>query len=191
MDTEKNVWDRVRTFAPTSVVTPTQEEGRHFVERFYDTYRNEMQQRHILPMTISCGQYQSAVAFWHALAGKCCEAIAPLTNDDNRKNVERLKLQIDKATTTDPIKVFLVKILNDEIKKKTGWNMLVAMEDFDALVEYSSSSDLMKIRQLIELPVVIMAVSRKSLIDLCTEKYGNPYFSNQFERFNYTTTNDG
>ena len=115
--------------------------------------------------------------------------MAPVIDKSNMKMVDSLQKLIRAAKATDPIKTFLVKILDEEIRKKTGWRVLVVMENFESLVEYSPSSDIMKIRKLIEVPVIIVAVSRKSLIDLCKEKYGNPYFSNQFEPTEQNTIN--
>ena len=69
MDKEK-IWNRVRSLAPASVVTSTQEEGERFVSDFFVQYSDEMRQQKILPMRIACEHYQTAIDFWHALAEK-------------------------------------------------------------------------------------------------------------------------
>ena len=183
MDTEKNIWNRVKAPAPTSVITENAEQGKIFMAHFLAEYQQEMQQQQIAPIEIVCSKYGTAADFWHALTSGCYNIASKLIDDTGKKIIDRYYKQATIADSTDSIKSWLLRIVGD-VKKNSGWTLLITLQNFDALVEYCSASDVLKIRNLADI-AIIMTVSQRPLDVLCNEKYNNPYFSNQFEPFCY------
>jgi len=177
----EQVLNRILTKAPCSIVLPPDMDAECFADSFINAYKEPLGKENILPVRVKCTRFPDALSIWKELSMKIKEAVPTVFEGDIITT--RCFMSIEQATSTEVIKSYLIRILN-QIEKKTGWMILVVMEDFENVVDKMEEHDIMKVRGITTF-AVILTLTHVELLRLCEEKYGHAYFCNQFVTYRF------
>lgn len=185
MEEDKNKFEqilsRVLTKSPCSVVLPPDIDADGFIDSFVTAYNEILSKESLLPIRVKCAQFPDSISIWKEIATKVKTAMPSVF--EGNIITGKMFICIEKATTTESIKSYLIRIL-EQIFKCSGWMMLLIMEDFENVVDKMKEHDLMKIRGMTT-SFVIMTVSYTELKKLVDEKYEHAYFCNQFVTYKF------
>ena len=183
MESDKNkfeqVTSRIQSQSPCAIVLSSGYSSSAFSEEFLHACSGFLSSSNILPVRVECAQYPDSISIWKGIAEKIKFAINSVFsgNTVTKKSLEI----IESATSTDIIKSYLVRVL-EQTKKHSGWTVLLMLEDFENVVDTMEDYDIMKIRGMTT-SLIIVSVSHSPLETLGQQKYANAYFCNQFVTF--------
>ena len=177
----EQVLSRILTKSPCSVVLSSGTDPDEFLDLFISAYNETLIKASLLPIRVKCAHFSDSISIWKEIAMKVKTAMPSVF--EGNVITGKLFLGIERATTTESIKSYLIRIL-EQIFKGSGWMMLLILEDFENVVDKMEEHDLMKIRGMTT-SFVIMTVSYMELKKLVDDKYEHAYFCNQFVTYKF------
>lgn len=174
----QNIWERLYTGAPTSVVASSSNDNHTIVGKLLD-YNPKPKITNLVPVYINCSETSPiAVEFWKVVFKSIWEAFSPYLDNELQQELMAFSDGIEMADDVPEVYIILESFLR-EANNKTGHRILLILDRFDYLVHNQNEPEIMILRGITPLATVL-SISNKYLEELGMEKYGNAYYCNQF-----------
>lgn len=173
--------DRILAPVPgaASIELPEGSDSNAAARQLLEALSPNLEASHLVPVVFDCQREEEPVAFWKAVFNSIWEAMLPLMDDETRDFEQGLCDEVHSASSTAEVYVCLESLL-EELGEAIGRTPLLVMSNFDTLIARQDEPDVMKVRNMAQKKAVVVALSFEPLERLCTERYGNAYFSNEF-----------